>query len=215
MKDAWLIGCEESGTTVAAFRRHGIKAFSCDIEPTRGDAAWHIKGDLLALLRDDPLWLGGIMHPECTYVANSGSKHLYVGGRKENGPCSERWERMVTAAGFIGDVIALTAGFPCAYENPIMLGVAQMLSGWSADQTIHPWQFGHREMKATCFKLHRLPPLVPTQIVGPPPHAGSPERKAWEKCFRAAPGPNRRRDRSKTLEGYADAYARQWGLRCA
>lgn len=213
MKDAWLIGCEESGTTVSAFRRHGIKAFSCDTEATRGNPAWHIQGDLLELLRSDPVWKGGIMHEPCTNVANSSAKHLYVDQRKENGPYAPRWDAMVAGATFIASVMDLTEDFPCAHENPIMLSYARMFCPWTPDQTIHPWQFGHREMKATCLCLRGgLPLLKPTDIVGPPPPPGDPERKSWERVFRMPPGPNRQRDRAVTLAGYADAYARQWGL---
>jgi len=65
---------------------------------------------------------------------------------------------------------------------------------------IQPWQFGHGEAKKTGFALHNLPPLQPTNIVN--------ERK--QVVFNMAPGPNRKRDRSKTYDGIADAIVQQW-----
>ncbi len=84
--------------------------------------------------------------------------------------------------------------------------------GRAHDQLIQPWQYGHKEMKATCWWLKNLPPLVPTDIVGPPPKDRA-ERRKWAKVHQASPGPNRWRERSRTLEGIGDAVAEQWGLR--
>ena len=72
--------------------------------------------------------------------------------------------------------------------------------------------FGHKENKATCLWLHRLPKLVPTNIVGPMPKDASPEeRKEWNRMHLMPPGPNRWKERSKTYQGLADAMAEQWG----
>jgi hypothetical protein len=68
-------------------------------------------------------------------------------------------------------------------------------------QIIQPWQFGHGETKATCLWLRGLPPLEPTNIVE------GREQRIW----RMGPGENRKRDRSRTFEGIADAMANQWG----
>lgn len=54
-----------------------------------------------------------------------------------------------------------------------------------------------------------LPPLVPTDIVGPPPKDR--DKKEWDKVHRASPGPDRAKMRSKTLLGYGQAMANQWG----
>jgi hypothetical protein len=69
------------------------------------------------------------------------------------------------------------------------------------DQVIQPWQFGHGETKATCLWLKNLPPLVPTNIVD--------GREA--RVHKMAPGPDRRKERSRTYAGIASAMAEQWG----
>ena len=69
------------------------------------------------------------------------------------------------------------------------------------DQIIQPWQFGHGETKATCLWLKGLPKLVPTNIV-----AG---REA--RIHKMPPGPDRWKERSRTMQGIADAMADQWG----
>lgn len=68
------------------------------------------------------------------------------------------------------------------------------------DQIIQPWQFGHGETKATCLWLKNLPPLKPTKIVN--------GRVA--RVHRMPPGPDRWKERSRTLPGIAQAMAEQW-----
>ena len=69
------------------------------------------------------------------------------------------------------------------------------------DQIIQPWQFGHGETKATCLWLKGLPLLTPTNIVdGRTP-----------RVHHASPGPDRWKERSRTLPGIAAAMADQWG----
>lgn len=68
-------------------------------------------------------------------------------------------------------------------------------------QVIHPWQHGHGETKATCLWLKGLPLLVPSNIV-----AGRNPR-----VHRASPGPERWKERSRTLPGIAKAMSIQWG----
>src|SRR5208337_4091918 len=85
-----------------------------------------------------------------------------------------------------------------ALENPI--GV--LSTAWrKPDQIIQPWQFGHGETKATCLWLKGLPKLVPTAIV----------EGRVPRVHHASPGPERWKERSRTLQGIADAMAEQWG----
>jgi hypothetical protein len=86
-------------------------------------------------------------------------------------------------------------------ENPIMHGYGKTLIGVGQSQVFQPWQFGHGEVKATCLWLKGLPPLTPTNIVG-----GRTPRVHY-----ASPGPDRWKERSRTLRGPADAMASQWG----
>jgi hypothetical protein len=197
-----LVACERSGVVRRAFRALGHDAWSCDLEPADDGSPHHFQYNALwpAYIRAFH-WDLLIAHPECTYLANSGAKHLYAGMKAENGPNPERWARMGAAAGFF---LALwDAPVPrIAIENPIMLGHPRRLFGIpEPTQTIQPWQFGHGETKATCLWLKNLPPLEPTNIV----------EGREQRVFRMAPGPNRKRDRSRTFEGIAEAMAQQWG----
>jgi hypothetical protein len=83
-------------------------------------------------------------------------------------------------------------------ENPIGILSSQVRK---PNQIIQPWQFGHGETKATCLWLKGLPILKATRIVE--------GREA--RVFHAAPGPDRWRERSRTLPGIAKAMASQWG----
>jgi hypothetical protein len=205
-----LVACERSGVVRRAFRAAGHDAWSCDLEPADDDSPYHIQGDAIVAAYSGHLkgygrhaWDLLIFHAECTYLANSGAKHLYAGMRAENGPNPDRWARMGAAALFFK--LLLDAPIErIAGENPIMLGHPQRLFGIpKPTQIIQPWQHGHGETKATGLWLKNLPPLVPTNIV----------EGREQRVFRMAPGPDRKRDRSRTYEGIAAAMAEQWGSR--
>lgn len=81
-----LVGCEFSGVVREAFKKRGHNAWSCDLLPAADGSAYHIQGDVLAVLDgfDEPAaWPGGIkwdlaiFHPPCTHLAVSGA-HLSV-----------------------------------------------------------------------------------------------------------------------------------------
>lgn len=193
-----LVACEESGTVVDKLIAAGHDAWSCDLLPTRGNNPdKHIQGDVLKHL--DKAWDAMIAFPECTYMANSGAKHLYRGMKKENGFDPDRWAKMVVAAKFFKKLLDADIEHICL-ENPIMLGYAKAVIGWKQSQIIHPWQHGHGESKATCLWLKNLKFLKPSNIVE------GREQKVW----RMAPGPNRQRDRSITYDGIAKAMVNQW-----
>jgi len=198
-----LVACERSGVVRRAFRDRGHDAWSCDLEPADDGSRYHIQGDCLPRLYDRLYWRWDLLigHPECTYLANSGAKHLYAGMKAENGPNPDRWAHMGAAAAFF--MALWNAPIPMiALENPIMLGHPKRLFGIpEPTQIIQPYQFGHGETKATCLWLKNLPPLEPTNIV----------EGREQRVFRMAPGPNRKRDRSRTYEGIAEAMATQWG----
>lgn len=191
-----LIGCEFSGIVRDAFISRGHDAVSCDIEPSERPGP-HIKDNLLNHLEG---WDLIIAHPPCTYLANSGAKHLYLGMKKQNGRDPDRWERMAEAVKFFRAILNAPVASICV-ENPIMVGHAQRLIGKRHSQVIQPWLFGHGEIKATCFWLRGLDKLVPTHIVE--------GRNA--RVHKASPGPNRWKERSRTLAGIAIAMAEQWG----
>jgi hypothetical protein len=82
-------------------------------------------------------------------------------------------------------------------ENPIGVISTRIRK---PDQIIQPWQFGHGEVKATCLWLKGLPLLVPTRIVN----------GRHPRVHYASPGPERWKERSRTLPGIAAAMAEQW-----
>jgi hypothetical protein len=178
-----LIACEFSGIVRDAFEARGHKALSCDLLPTERLGP-HYQGRVEDLLGLD--WDLMIAHPPCTYLAVSGAR--WMAGRP--GPTLEAlaFVRMLLSAPI--ERIAL--------ENPVSIISSRIRK---PDQIIQPWQFGHGETKATCLWLKGLPKLTPTDIVdGRTP-----------RVHHMSPGPERWRERSRTLPGIAAAMADQWG----
>ena len=68
-----LVACEFSGVVRDAFRALGHYAVSCDLLPSERPGP-HITGDVRDVLHDG--WDLMIAHPPCTFLANSGAKHL-------------------------------------------------------------------------------------------------------------------------------------------
>lgn len=202
-----LVGCERSGVVRRAFRALGHDAWSCDLEPADDCSAFHLQCNVLHVLRDD--WDMAIFHPDCTFTANSSSKHLWRGMLRENGPDFGRFANMVTACDFLLECWKAPIE-RVAIEQPVIHGHAQLIIKIPTTQIIHPWQFGHREMKETHLRLRGLPELEHTDVVGPPPEDPK-ERREWQKCWRKPPGPNRKKERSETYQGIAKAMAEQWG----
>ena len=141
-----------------------------------------------------------VAHPPCTRLCNSGVRWL---SQPPNGRSrDEMWADLRDGA-------ALFSAFwnapieRVAIENPVMHRHAKALivNYQEPAQSVQPWQFGHGEVKRTCFWLRNLPPLKPTSIV-----AG---REA--RVHRMPPGPDRWRERSRFFTGIADAMADQWG----
>lgn len=201
-----LVNCEESATVREEFRKHGFNAWSCDLVPSRVPGN-HLQMDALEAL-GFMRWDLMIAHPPCTYLANSGAKHLYKGMKKANGVNPDRWKKMEEAALFFKKL--LNSDIPhIAVENPVMLGYAVEIIGQKPTQTIQPWMFGHMEQKATCLWLRNLPKLVKTCDVYDEMML-LPKRER-ERVHHMPPGKNRQRDRSVTYEGIARAMAEQWG----
>ena len=156
-----LVACEFSGVVRDAFLRLGHDAVSCDLLPTESEGP-HIQDDVLNHLSEG--WDLLIAHPPCTYLCNSGVRHLYIGGKKVNGRDEKRWYQMSRATEFFLALWSAPIDKICI-ENPIMHGHAKRLIGVNQSQIIQPWQFGHGEIKATCLWLKNLPLLLPTSRV--------------------------------------------------
>ena len=179
-----LIACEFSGVVREAFSRLGHDAYSCDLLPCELGTAWHIQNSVLDRLNDG--WDMMICFPPCTHLAVSGAR-WFKGKLKEQ----------AEALDFVR--LLLDAPIPrIALENPIGVISTHIRK---PDQIIQPWQFGHGETKATCLWLKGLPPLRATNIVS--------GREA--RVHRMSPGPDRWKERSRTLPGIGEAMADQWG----
>lgn len=204
-----LIACERSGVVRRAFLALGHDAWSCDTEAADDGSNRHIRGDVLNHL-DEGWDLLAVMHPPCTVLCNSGVKHLYMGGRKENGPNPQRWADLHEAAAFYRGLRDATQIPRRAVENPVMHRYAIELTQRGRVQFVQPWWFGDPFFKATGLELIGLPPLVATNRLTPP-KAGEEAHKAWSAVHRAPPSPDRAKNRSLTYPGIAAAMAAQWG----
>lgn len=204
-----LIACERSGVVRRAFEALGHDAWSCDIEPADDGSNRHIRGNVLDHL-DDGWDMMAVMHPPCTILCNSGSKHLYLGMKKENGRNPDRWAKLEEAAAFYRALRDAHQIPRRVVENPVMHGHAIRLTGRGRTQFVHPYFFGEPFFKNTGLELVNLPELRPTNMLIPP-RPGTAEHKAWSRCHREPPGPDRARRRSETYPSIAAAMADQWG----
>lgn len=200
-----LVACEFSGIVRDAFTARGHDAWSCDLLPCE-KLGKHWTRNVLDVIEnaqaDKPFDLI-IAHPPCSYLCNSGVRWLAPGGIL-NKP---RHAKMIEACDFFAALLFADCPRVCV-ENHIMHKYArdyltQTYRGFGsiAPQTIQPWQFGHGETKATRLWLRNLPLLKPTNIV-----SGHTPR-----VHHASPGPERWKERSRTMQGIADAMAEQWG----
>lgn len=166
-----------------SFAALGHDAWSCDILPSEKPGN-HIQGDVFEHLERG--WDALIFFYPCTNMCVSGAR-WFSQKQPEQARDIENFRRLAECG------IPRTAG-----ENPI--GVLSTRYR-KPDQIIQPWQFGHGETKATCLWLKNLPKLVPTSIV----EGRNP------RVHHASPGPNRWKERSRTLPGIALAMSLQWG----
>lgn len=195
-----LVACEYSGTVREAFSKLGHDTWSCDLLPTEIPSEKHYQGDIFDIASEN--WDLMIAHPPCTYLTNAGVCWL-----KKDPP---RHERMVAGALFFKRLLELPIPRKCI-ENPIMHHYAAGIIGRRQDQVIQPWMFGHREKKATCLWLEGLPKLVPTSALKAETDALP--KNIQQRLHYLPPSEDRWRERSRTYQGIADAFANQWGER--
>jgi|SRR5262245_27960950 len=180
-----LIAGEFSGRVRDAFIRYGHDAVSCDYRPTEQPGP-HVVGSWYDVVNDG--WDLMIAHPDCTFLTVSGNRWNTVAWRQE------------AQAAALHTVRALWE-FPIpkiAIENP----VGRLSTLWRPpDQIIQPFHFGDPFRKTTCLWLKNLPLLVPTNDLG----------SGYQACWYESPGPNRKKNRSRTYPGIATAMAIQWG----
>jgi hypothetical protein len=182
-----LVACEFSGIVRDAFIARGHDAWSCDFLPTERPGP-HFQGSVFDVRIINKGWDLMIAHPDCTFLTVSGNRWAH-----------EEW-RQEALLSALHTVKALWK-FPVdriGIENPI----GRLSSLWRGpDQYIQPYQFGHGERKATGLWLKNLPTLIPTNEVE------GREQRVWKET----PGPERKKNRSRTYQGIAEAMAAQWG----
>lgn len=192
-----LVACEESQTVCAAFRKLGFNAYSCDlVECSGGHPEWHLLGDALDVIKNNggitqdgkhvvvDKWHLMIAHPPCTYLTSSGAKWYYHPDDKHL-PIKDRRPH---------------PKFPNRKQ----------------DQIVQPFMFGDQARKTTCLWLKGLPLLEPTELVSEGETLTFKSGKRMQKWISDAltetkSAEERRRLRSKTFQGMADAMAKQWG----
>lgn len=200
-----LVGCEESQVITAALRAAGYEAYSCDLLPTRGRVGWHYEIDVLKVIVSRR-WSMIILHPDCTAMG--------VCGNGTYGQGKARHDERIAALKWTLDLWELAKLYSdrVALENPGSVIFPPLKKRGANVQYVQPWMFGHTETKKTGFALHNLPPLVETKnvyeemIVLP--------EKDKHKVWYMSPGKNRKRDRSETYSGIAEAITQQWAPLC-
>lgn len=194
-----LIACEFSGVVRRAFAALGHDAWSCDLLPAEDRSNRHIIADARTILHDgwDMLM---VAHPPCTRLCNSGVRWLTKAPPGKT--LYQMWHELREGAALFSAFWNAPIERVCV-ENPVMHRHAKELieNYQEPAQSVQPWQFGHGEVKRTCFWLRKLPLLLPTNIV---------EGRTPRVHF-ASPGPDRWKERSRFFPGIAAAMAQQWG----
>ena len=207
-----LVACEESQAITKEFRKLGHEAFSCDLLPcSGGHPEWHYQQDVFEVINKGLDMM--IAHPPCTFLAVSGARWLY---NKDGSKNIERWENQAKALEFVQKLMDAPID-KIAIENPVSVISSQIRK---PDQIVHPWMFGDKASKSTCFWLKNLPLLESTNIVEKGEFIEFTSKKGVKKkqpkwyfdALKNAKTPAERRTlRSKTFKGMAEAIANQWG----
>lgn len=209
-----LIACEESQAEVAAFRRYGFNAYSCDIQPCikTGRPDWHICADVRPFLegkvefvtqdgkvRSVAKWDLIVAHPPCTYLCKVGSVWMKKGNlrwmittRGWEWVNPDRYEKMMKAREFFLLCLDAKAKY-VAVENPLPMEIANLPR--PTTYACPSW-YGYKYTKKTLYWLKGLPPLMPENI--------NTVTKCMARCTRG-------KNRSRTAPPLANAIARQWG----
>lgn len=200
-----LVACEESQTVCKAFRALGHEAYRCDIQDcSGGHPEWHLKQDVLPLIRGGQKWDLIIAHPPCTYMSKAGARWMYPTAGNIS---PERYCLSQEAKAFFMEFYNCNCEH-VAIENPVPLRIVGLPA---PSQSIQPYEFGEPYSKKTLLWLRGLPKLVPTKILQ--------EHTPWMPSntggFSRGQGGSHGiahdpRTASKTFQGIADAMAHQW-----
>ncbi len=195
-----LVACEYSGRVSRAFAALGHDVISADFEPSEYGSPYHYQGDCFDLINDQHFDLM-IAHPPCTYLSVSGM-HWTARGLRDP-------QLTEDALSFVRRLMDAPIK-RIAIENPVSVISSRIRK---PDQIINPYQFGEDASKKTCLWLKELPLLRPTKFIEPRMING---KMRWSnQCDsgqnKLAPSADRWKDRSRTYEGIAKAFAEQWG----
>lgn len=119
----------------------------------------------------------------------------------------ERIAKAIQARDFFLSILHADCG-KIAVENPKPLKVVQLPK---ESQRIQPYEFGEPYSKLTYLWLKGLPDLRPKNIVEPREtwiESGTHRNAGTQKNYNSG---RRKKLRSKTFQGIADAMAEQWG----
>lgn len=184
-----LIACECSQVECMAFRKIGIKSYSCDLQPAYGGhPEWHIQADAVETLYNGD-WGLVIAHPPCTYLCVLSAVQLIKKGRID----TEREKKMRAAVEFFYKFYDYS-GCPIAVENPRPMARCGLPP---KSQVICPSEYGHEYTKRTYLWLRDLPQLLPTHCLN-----------IYARSYVYHTHYGNRRCRS--FEGIAAAMAAQW-----
>ena len=154
-----LVGCECSQTVVAAFRRLGVEAFSCDLAKSYGDyPEYHFQGDLrevYSFVNPDLF----IAHPPCTFLSRAGLNRLVDSSGKIKDWV--RYEKGLLARDFFLWCLSRPAKMLCV-ENPVPI---RRFGLPVPSQYIEPFYFGDPYSKHTALWLRGLPLLLPSKVL--------------------------------------------------
>ena len=213
------MACEESQATTKAFRALGFDAYSCDLLPcSGGHPEWHYQQDVFEVIGEG--WDLMVAHPPCTYLTGSGvqwlsnpeDRNLPFENRRPHPKYPNRRNDMLDSVEFVKALYESDIKY-IAIENPVGL----LSSRWKKpSQIVQPYMFGDEATKTTCLWLKNLPLIVPTNIVGKGERTVFSSGKSHPKWYadalkNAKTKEERQTLRSKTFQGMADAFAKQWG----
>ena len=202
------------------------------MECSGGHPEWHLLGDALQVIRNNggvaqngargfvDKWDLMIAHPPCTYLTSSGAKWFYhpddkglpIEDRRPHPKFPHRKQDQNAGAEFF--MALYNSDIPyIAVENPVGVMSTRFRK---PDQIIQPFMFGNAARKTTCLWLKGLPPLKATELVSEGETLTFKSGKRMQKWISDAltntkTAEERRRLRSKTFEGVAQAMASQWG----
>lgn len=203
-----LMGCEKSGVGRNAFLKLGFDTFSCDLQPADDKSNRHFQCDVRDIM-DDGWDVLIVSHPPCTRLCLSGLRWLHKPPKGKT--LEQMWKELDEGCELFSDCWNATVPH-VGVEQPIIHrhAAARIRNYRKYSQIVHPYHYGEKILKSTCWWLKELPNLKPTnQLV--PPKPGTDEHKAWSAIHRCPPSAERSNIRSRTFQGHADAFARQWG----